>query len=505
MYVPTTHGTYIKIVFDKNYYFWQRIFFSNNYIIELPYSTEEQTYYIQMSSHLSTGLGFEIATYKYLFNKTVLNFMFYTAYISVMLFVLIFSIVLLISLKDRMYLFYTLYILMLLAYSLCSWTFLYPFLRIYINDFFTETIPFAFITFFLLLYSREFLNAKKEFPILNIVILLCAGSRLLILVVGIIIKNDLLHHAMVDSILLLPSFIGGIIAFRSGVKHIRYYLLSFAILYIGIILHSELVVSYLYTFDLIRNSFFYYDGSNSMFFYLFSIFEVILFTLSLTDRIITLRKNKELENLKTIELQNQNLLLKEEYSMHLEELVEQRTNEIKVANVKLLEQERQINKLLQEDNERLEHDLQMLQKVRVMKTNVDFQEFTLTFEDETTCLSFLSEFKWKNGYECRKCGFKRYSNISIPFVRKCKLCKYEESATANTLLANIKFPIQKALYLVYSTYTFKDMNVNKISEELELRVATSYAFVKKIKESIAEKKQSKHDSLSWTYILIYGN
>ncbi len=502
VYIPLQDGKYSKVLIDKRSYFWQRVFFSNSYLVALPYSQAEQTYYVNLSSHLFTGLGFRIATYKYLFNKSTFNFIFYTAYLTIIAFVLLFSIVLLIRLKDRIYLLYMLYLLMLLVYCLCSWTFLNPLLGIYINNFFTETLPFAFITFFLLLYSREFLNTKKEYPLLDTIIKICAGSRLLILAVGIILKIEPLHNVMVDSILLLPSFIGGVIAFRAGTKHIRYYLLSFTILYLGIVLHTEMVVSYLYPLDFISKAIRLYFDETGMFFYIFSTIEVLLFTLSLTDRIIVLQENKELEQVKTIELQNENLLLKEAYNLHLEEVVEQRTIEIKQANVKLLEQERQINRLLQEDNEKLNLDLEMLQKVRVMKMNVDFKEFTQTFENDDACLSFLSELKWKNGFECRKCKFKRYSNINIPFVRKCKLCKYEESATAYTLFNNIKFPIQKALYLAYAGYTFKDLNVNKISEELELRTATCYAFVKKIHETIDTKTSLKLKTENWTGLLV---
>ncbi len=376
------------------------------------------------------------------------------------------------------------------------------------DNFYVESIPFTFITVFLLLYSREFLNTKHNFPLLHKLILVAVFARIALFIVGYSFQINFLHHSLIDNFLLLPSVIGGILVYQKGEKHIRFYLISFAILFIGFILHSTFEGVF-YRLDFMKNSVGFYFDEYGMIFFIFIVIEVLCFTFSLTERILNLRKNREWDQHQTIQLQKEiiehvkeNFSIKEQYSLHLEEIVALRTNEIKEANMKLLEQALHINKLLKEDNDKLNLDLEVLHKVRVMKTNVDFDEFVGTFDNEATCLSLLSELKWKQGYQCRKCKFNKFTKTNVPYERKCKLCKYEESATANTLLNNIKFPIQKALYLVYAGYSFKDLNVHKLSEVLELRTATCYGFMKKIKETMANQKHTKFENLNWTNILI---
>lgn len=506
IYIKNENNSFEIHEFNEKTFFWERYLFSNDNIILIPHSKKEVICYIKLRTNLRIGLGFYIASIQYIYNKSILNFIFYSICISIICFVLFFSIILLVKLKDRIYQFYSLYILSLLIYFLTSWTFLYPLFRIQKLYFFAETIPFTFITVFLLLYTREFLNTRLHFPKLDFLILLAAITKISLFAIATIFDLNYLHSTNIDNLLLLPSIIAGILIYRKGVKHIRYYLLSFAILYLGFFLHST---TDFYNNNLIKNSIGKYFDETGMFFFIFSTIEILLFTLSLTDRILTLRKNRELEQAKTIELQNEiisrekeNLILKEQYSLHLEDLVEQRTLEIKEANQKLLEQANQINILLKEDNEKLNQDLEILKKVRIMKSNLDYNEFIQTFESEEFVFSFLSELKWKNGFECKKCKFKKYSHTNVPYLRKCRVCKYEESATAYTLLTNIKFPIQKALYLVYVYITFKDIHVNKISEELELRTATCYSFLKRIKETISKQKHLKNENLSWTQVLV---
>ncbi len=109
VFIPDSDGHYKKIPIIRNSYLWERSFFSNDYVVPLASSNKNQTYYLNIYTNLETGLGCYIASYKYMYNKTVINFVFYSICISIISFVLLFSIVLLIKLRDRLYLFYALY------------------------------------------------------------------------------------------------------------------------------------------------------------------------------------------------------------------------------------------------------------------------------------------------------------------------------------------------------------------------------------------------------------
>ena len=74
-------------------------------------------------------------------------------------------------------------------------------------------------------------------------------------------------------------------------------------------------------------------------------------------------------------------------------------------------------------------------------------EFQHHFKDGSDCLAYLANLKWKDGYQCRRCHCKDYTKGYLPFARRCKHCRYDESATAHTIFHNLKFNLLKAFLL----------------------------------------------------------
>ena len=74
-------------------------------------------------------------------------------------------------------------------------------------------------------------------------------------------------------------------------------------------------------------------------------------------------------------------------------------------------------------------------------------EFQQKFSDQNSCLQYLAELKWKDGYVCNKCGCKSFTKGYHPFARRCSSCRYDESASAHTVFHNLKFSLQKAFTL----------------------------------------------------------
>ena len=68
-------------------------------------------------------------------------------------------------------------------------------------------------------------------------------------------------------------------------------------------------------------------------------------------------------------------------------------------------------------------------------------DFIHRFADNQSCLAFLAEQKWKDGFQCRRCNCVGHMNGYTPYAGRCKQCKYDESATAHTLFHHIKFPL----------------------------------------------------------------
>lgn len=135
--------------------------------------------------------------------------------------------------------------------------------------------------------------------------------------------------------------------------------------------------------------------------------------------------------------------------------------------------------------------------------NIQFNE--LFFNDDK-CLQLLSELKWANGFVCRKCGNENFCDGKIPHSRRCTRCKNEESATANTLFHNIKFPVGKAFNIACQVcFSRKNLSSYDLSKRLELRQMTCWKFKHKIENKIA-RIVNLNDSKSVSFIeVLVGN
>jgi len=119
----------------------------------------------------------------------------------------------------------------------------------------------------------------------------------------------------------------------------------------------------------------------------------------------------------------------------------------------------------------------MEQKFKSM-TIFDFQT---KFPDERSCISYLAELKWQDGYVCPKCGNKKYCAGIDEFDRQCTKCNYLESPTSRTLFHKTKFSILKAFYIVYYVSTNKKgISSTELSRKLGLRQKTCWSFKQKV-------------------------
>lgn len=108
-------------------------------------------------------------------------------------------------------------------------------------------------------------------------------------------------------------------------------------------------------------------------------------------------------------------------------------------------------------------------------------EFQAKFPDDRSCLSYLSEFKWRDGYVCPKCGNTKYCGGEKEFSRQCTKCHYISSPTSGTLFHKVKFPLLKAFYIVYYVSTNrKGISSTELSRKLGLRQKTCWLFKQKV-------------------------
>lgn len=126
----------------------------------------------------------------------------------------------------------------------------------------------------------------------------------------------------------------------------------------------------------------------------------------------------------------------------------------------------------------------------IFKEDISPQKAHELANDSEKVLKFIADIKWKEGFVCKKCQHTNYCDGKSSFSRRCTRCKKEESATANTIFHNIKFPVNKAFYIAYNVCVLgKEFSSYNYSEMLGLNQMTCWKFRKRIKSCLL-----KHDN-----------
>lgn len=118
-------------------------------------------------------------------------------------------------------------------------------------------------------------------------------------------------------------------------------------------------------------------------------------------------------------------------------------------------------------------------------TGVNSIKFNKRFTSDADCYSYIASIKWEHGYQCKRCENDKYISGVKPFSRRCTLCKYDESPTANTMFDKVKFSLLLAFHIAFKISTkVKGMSSLELSKEFELRQMTCWAFKWKIQQAM---------------------
>ena len=148
---------------------------------------------------------------------------------------------------------------------------------------------------------------------------------------------------------------------------------------------------------------------------------------------------------------------------------------LKLANERLEKQSEEISRInlgLDADNRTLKGNLSQLVRERVNAQVISFQDFKLAYPTDDSCLAFLAELKWSNGYTCKKCGNQKHCSGQAKHGRRCTRCRYDESPTVHTLFHKVKFGLPKGFYC-----TLLLVYIWKKSHNLLLIFCSNYNFV----------------------------
>jgi len=103
---------------------------------------------------------------------------------------------------------------------------------------------------------------------------------------------------------------------------------------------------------------------------------------------------------------------------------------------------------------------------------------------EIAVLQVLADYKWANGFVCRKCGHDNYCAGKKPYSRRCTKCKTEESATAHTVFHRCRIPLAEAVKLAETVCKNPEVSSYEISRTFDKRQMTCWKFKVKIMECL---------------------
>jgi hypothetical protein len=516
VYIPQEDGQYAVRRLGDDYRFAERSIGHKNFQIAVSNSSDQiQTYYIQMKSSQIADAIIVLRSVSWFISYALNEYFFFGIFYGMILVFSLYNLIMFISMRQKQYLYYVLYILSVGFYEMSTDGIAYQYL--WPNQPAWNQIAYAFAlcatSVFALLFTRQLLHVPSKAPRLNKLIIAVIALRLLFFVYCLIFNQNLFNYKFIEFIPFSIAFFTGIYIYRSGYLAARFFVLGYSFLFFGFTLKFLIMLGYgALNFGAVS----YYSLSFSF------VAEMVFLSFAIADQLRILKVKRERAHRQIIQQMAENVKLKDSLNLQLETKVEERTKEVfhksliieaknselQKANDLLQQQAEEIirmNVLLEQDNQELHTNVEKVTRDRVMSTDLDFEEFSKVYPDKESCNLFLSELKWKNGYVCRKCKNTQYYNGHIQYSRRCSKCGYEESVTSYSIFHNTRIPINKAFYMVYLIYTTKGkISSHKLSEILNMRQSTCWTYGARIKAVMEERKSllKKASKNGWSQLVL---
>lgn len=489
LYIQIDGETVSKFKTGDAYPFNTRAIRHKNFIFELPYFCDEpcQVFFrTKKHGHRAFSLHCKISSLPMVLQYTTREYAFLSIFYGVILCMGCFNLIRFFFTKDKIHIIYFLYTIAMCLFTLAridgmGFQFVWPNLPAF-NSVSFEFSLYAFI-FLSLLFGHTFLELKSTTKWL--VIYLTARGVLMIESLNGWLEIDLKLYDLISMGVLV---VYGLIRLEASKRHSWLFLFAYCSMFIGFGIYT------VQNYNWITHTFWTYYSLNFG-----SLLEVLFLSMAISEKsrldineknrvqrklIINHQKNEELQSQLIHELREKESL-KDRVTAELEDRVQERTQELVEKNTKLNELTNELNRI----NSKLDISLWQKQKEvkEVSKTKIlghhySYTEFTETFPQESDCYRLIEKMKWGEGYNCKSCGNEKWHSGGVPYSRKCSKCNRKETLTADTIFHRLRFPIRKALYIVYSVNDDYNLTLKELSESLELRQSTCSSFRNKVRE-----------------------
>lgn len=487
--------------------FHERFLNHKNYLFPLPKGASKLSILIKNQGELIPT--FKIRSNANFVNYALSEYFLLGFYYGLLAIVALYNLSLYFKSKIKLHLYYVLYILGCILLSFkedgISYQFLwsdYPVFNHLLINYFAK--PLFLLSF--ILYASIFLNLNRLLPKMVKILWLSFGLFSCAFYLSFVFSQvSFVQEWLFISIFLL-IFGTSFYLSRSNNQFAKYFFIGFSMVIISI------GINILRSFNLLApNVFTVYSFNFGI------LFEIILFSWALAERIrmtqvekqkhqenyiIELQKNEILQN-SLIEKLDENRILQDKVNRELESKVQERTVELQDANEKLKQFAQKvdaINSSLDIDNHQLKKEISKEKKSRIFHEQLSFEEFCKLYSTEEACLKEITTLKWSAGFECKKCKNDKNSPLAEWHKRKCSKCGHIESASSQTLYHGLKFPLNKAFYITYVEFAGIYYTNEALSELLDLRKPTVWAFKQKVLQRTLDKKYKT--AKSWKEIIL---
>jgi hypothetical protein len=518
-YIPQEDGSFVARSYGDVLEFSARPLKHKNFIVPISNdNAEELVYYFKIQSRQQAEAITVLRSVDYLFEYAIDEYFFFGIFYGMILVFSFYNLLMYAAVRENHYLLYTLYLIGIGLYEMSAdgigFQYLWP------NSVIWNQYAAGFTLYFAssaaLFFAVSVLNLRKDNPGLFKLLIGTFIFRTIFLLISVFVIREWFALRFIEIIPFAVAFCTAVYRWSKGYSAARFLVIGYAFLFFGVISKVSLY------FDFSWMPFGQLSHYSLGFCF---IMEMMFLSFAISDKIRMLRIEKAEAQEKTIEQLHENQLLKDNLNQELEEqvriktaqlvqksnFIEEQNHQLESANKLLAHQAEEIaamNAMLEKDNVRLQHDVAEVKEARILSREVDFEEFSAMYPDDESCMKFLADVKWHNGYACRKCNHIYYSAGRSPFSRRCSKCGYEESVTAYTVLQNTRLPINKAFYMIFLVYSSKgSISSHKLSEILGIRQSTCWTYSSKIKKSMKERRRHApmHHHEGWNSILIEEN